>query len=138
MSNYTDGLIGDYSTDTDPSLILTPLHGIKKLAPNVQFASGCSNSTCTDYRATDVAAAVDGAQVVFVALGTGFIVEAENNDRSDIVLPGAQLQLLKDAVYHGEDRSSCYHFLYGSLQPTVALWCCCSSTEAPWTSHSPN
>ncbi|ELT96258.1 hypothetical protein CAPTEDRAFT_179825 [Capitella teleta] len=104
MSNYTDGLIGDYSTDTDPSLILTPLHGIKKLAPNVQFASGCSNSTCTDYRATDVAAAVDGAQVVFVALGTGFIVEAENNDRSDIVLPGAQLQLLKDAVYHANGR----------------------------------
>jgi beta-glucosidase len=75
--------------------------GIQKLGAKVQYASGCSNSSCTDYKAADIEAALDGSEAIFVALGTGFIVEAENNDRSDIALPGSQLQLLKDVIYHG-------------------------------------
>lgn len=65
-------------------------------------ASGCSDTHCETYNASSVEEAVDGSDVVFVALGTGPSVETEANDRSDIALPGKQLQLLMDAVQFGE------------------------------------
>lgn len=102
MSNYKDGLMGDYAPYTDPALIRTPLDGFRGYGGEVQWASGCSTSVCDDYDSQQLQTAVSGAQVVFVCLGTGAIVEAENNDRAEMDLPGSQLQLLKDAVHYSE------------------------------------
>ena len=46
-----------------------------------------------------------GVELVVVALGTGQAVECEANDRSDITLPGHQLQLLQDAVSTGRKHT---------------------------------
>jgi len=48
-----------------------------------------------------VKSAVKDSDFVIVALGTGLAIEKEGHDRSNILLPGKQEQLLKDAVATG-------------------------------------
>ena len=49
----------------------------------------------------EVQTAVTNSDLVIVALGTGQAVEAEGHDRAYLDLPGKQLDLFKDAVFHG-------------------------------------
>lgn len=75
--------------------------GLAKLAVKVEAASGCDGVTCEKYSAEEVEKAVDGADLVVVALGTGKIIETEATDRSNIDFPGRQLEVLLDAVRVG-------------------------------------
>ena len=54
------------------------------------------------YKSDDIKSAVTGANMVVVCLGTGQELESEGNDRSDLNLPGKQLNLLQDAENFGE------------------------------------
>ena len=104
----TDVYFGNYASDQVEQF--TPLLGVSllRLAPNVYVARGCNNPKCAAYNSDQVKWAVDGSDVVVVALGTGNDVEQEGNDRSDINLPGYQLQLLQDAVVEGKPTQSRY------------------------------
>ncbi|KAK7483297.1 hypothetical protein BaRGS_00025464 [Batillaria attramentaria] len=94
MSNNPHGLYGDYSPTINMTLTVTPLAALTQLGTNVTYADGCNDTHCEVYDQGKVKAAVQGAEIIFVCLGT----EAEGRDRPDVELPGKQLQLLKDAV----------------------------------------
>lgn len=80
-----------------------PLDGLRKLSKNVAYTPGCNDGNkCIKYSTQEVQLAVQGADVVFVCLGTGTDIEAENNDRRNMDLPGKQLTLLQDAVTYGK------------------------------------
>ncbi|XP_046565737.1 xylan 1,4-beta-xylosidase-like [Haliotis rubra] len=98
MSNDSQDLFGDYTAFPDPRFVVTPYMGLKRLASTVSLASGCNDTWCQKYDAQAVTAAIYGADVVFVCLGHGTSVESEGKDRTTILLPGSQLQLLKDVV----------------------------------------
>ncbi|KYO47973.1 MAP7 domain-containing protein 1 isoform A [Alligator mississippiensis] len=97
-------LFGDYAPVPDPRYIVTPRRGLEALPANVSFAAGCREPRCLHYVPAEVKAAVRGANVVIVCLGTGIDVESETKDRRDLALPGHQLQLLQDAVAEAAGR----------------------------------
>lgn len=80
----------------------TVAEGLAKLAETVVAASGCNGVQCDSYTADEVTKAVDGADLVFVALGTGPTVESESNDRASLDFPGRQFEVLLDAVRVGK------------------------------------
>ena len=77
MANNTDGIFGGYAPDPDPKYVITPLVGLRDIAMETEFAVGCKSSDpyqltrCTDYNRAEIAAAVNGTQLVVVCLGTG-------------------------------------------------------------------
>ncbi|XP_071095371.1 uncharacterized protein [Haliotis cracherodii] len=98
MANGSQQVFGDYAPSPDPRYITSPLSGLVRLGTTATHAAGCSSTFCTDYSKTDVVKALQGADVVFVCLGTGQAIEGEGKDRHNISLPGQQLQLLQDVV----------------------------------------
>ncbi|KAJ6655616.1 hypothetical protein lerEdw1_004968 [Lerista edwardsae] len=90
-------LFGDYAPIPDPQYIYTPRRGLETISA-VRFAAGCTFPRCDRYAPDEVKAAVQAADVVVVCLGTGIDLETEAVDRSDLALPGHQLELLQDAV----------------------------------------
>ncbi|XP_064897546.1 xylan 1,4-beta-xylosidase-like [Columba livia] len=97
-------LFGDYAPVPEPRYIYTPWRGLETLAANVSVAAGCREPQCHWYSQADVVRAVGAADVVVVCLGTGIDVETEGKDRSDLSLPGHQLELLQDAVQAAAGR----------------------------------
>jgi len=95
-------IYGDYAPDVSRQFTTTVAEGLAKLSGTVAAASGCSGVKCGIYLADEVTKAVDGADLVFVALGTGPTVESESNDRASLDLPGRQFEVLLDAVRVGK------------------------------------
>ncbi|NWT56383.1 XYL2 arabinofuranosidase, partial [Erythrocercus mccallii] len=91
-------LFGDYAPVPEPQYIYTPRRGLEMLGANVSFTAGCSEPRCQRYSRAELLRVVGAADVVLVCLGTGVDVETEAKDRSDLSLPGHQLELLQDAV----------------------------------------
>ena len=97
----TDQLFGDYSSNIIANFTSTLPNGLSKLAKTVATAAGCAKTSCDNYSPSDVIQAVTGADLVVVALGLGQDLEQEGNDRSNLDLPGQQLELLLDVVSNG-------------------------------------
>nr|XP_008119646.1 PREDICTED: probable beta-D-xylosidase 2 [Anolis carolinensis] len=91
-------LFGDYAPLSLPKYIYTPRRGIATISANVSYAAGCSHPSCDRYFPAEVEKVVQAADVVVVCLGTGTDLESEGLDRTDLALPGHQLDLLQDAV----------------------------------------
>nr|KAG5708871.1 hypothetical protein BaRGS_009280 [Batillaria attramentaria] len=100
LANNSQQLLGDYAPRPPPGSIVTPLQGLQPLATTVQFAAGCQRPLCMKYSSDDVKRAVTNTQLNIFVLGTGQIVESEQNDRSDVLLPGLQAQMLLEALYY--------------------------------------
>ena len=70
-------MFGGYAPDPDPKYVITPLAGLKEIASETEFATGCKSSNiydlsrCTEYNETDISVTVGGTQLVVVCLGTG-------------------------------------------------------------------
>jgi len=95
--------MGSYSSDGIKKFIIPLYVGLAKLADDTNVAAGCTDVHCGTYDAASVQlATADNVDVVFLALGTGRSIEVEDSDRSDLNLPGKQLQLLMDAVVYGK------------------------------------
>ena len=103
-ANEAEEIYGDYSPLVSRQFVTTVAEGLVKLAVKVDSASGCDDVKCGSYSADVVTKAVDGADLVVVALGTGRKLESEGNDRSNIDFPGRQFELLLDAVRVGKLR----------------------------------
>lgn len=104
----TDQLYGDYSPNVMSEYLTTVYDGLSRLGITAQGESGCSDPQCEDYNSHSMRSAIEGAEIIFVALGTGQQLEAEGRDRQYLDLPGKQLQILQDAVHYGE--SALLHF----------------------------
>lgn len=103
FSDNSKFYFGHYSPKIMTEYVVTPLQGIKGekkfiAQRQINSASGCKDASCKSYNSKDVIDACSGAGLAVVCLGTGAKIEREHYDRSDINLPGSQLQLLKDAV----------------------------------------
>ncbi|XP_066494787.1 uncharacterized protein [Tiliqua scincoides] len=96
-------LFGDYAPIPDPQYTYTPRRGLETISV-VRYGAGCAYPRCDRYSPGEVKTAVQGADVVVVCLGTGIDLETEAVDRSDLALPGHQLQLLQDAVTWASGR----------------------------------
>lgn len=86
MANNTAQQFGDYSPDIDNQYTTTPLDGLRKMAENVQYTSGCPDNRCIKYNQTDVKNAVNNAEAVFVCLGTGeqYCTNVENQSHVNV------------------------------------------------------
>ncbi|XP_039209267.1 probable beta-D-xylosidase 2 isoform X1 [Crotalus tigris] len=91
-------LFGDYAPVPDPQYIYTPRRGLAAISANVTSALGCENPRCLQYNPKDVKAAIEGADVAIVCLGTGADLESESNDRKNLSLPTHQMDLLQSSV----------------------------------------
>lgn len=118
--------MGDYGPDIDPLYTSTVSSGLAPLAEKVVTVPGCKDTWCVDYDQKAVISAVQDADLVVVALGTGLAIEKENFDRKDMLLPGYQARLLKDVVQYAHGRVVLSVFSAGpldirfALQPAVA------------------
>ena len=101
-TNEYEEIYGDYSPHVSRQFTTTVAEGLAKLAVKVEAVSGCDDVKCEKYSAEEVTKAVDGADLVVVALGTGRKLESEANDRRNLDLPGRQFEVLLDAVRTGE------------------------------------
>ncbi|XP_015675939.1 uncharacterized protein LOC107291455, partial [Protobothrops mucrosquamatus] len=72
--------------------------GLAAISANVTSALGCEHPRCLQYYPKDVKAAIEGADVVIVCLGTGADLESESNDRNNLSLPTHQMDLLQSSV----------------------------------------
>jgi len=103
MADNAEELLGGYSASPDRRFVSTPLDGLKQLGKTGAYASGCDNARCLNYDGDSVRTAVKGASFIIVCLGTGSSVEGESNDRTELALPGKQLQLLKDSIFYSRE-----------------------------------
>ncbi|XP_072030500.1 uncharacterized protein [Amphiura filiformis] len=119
--SYTE-LFGDYSPTQDPTFTKTPRQGLMTLASSYTYAEGCDTTKCGTYNDTAVYSAVHGTDMAIVCLGTGTKVEAEQNDRSDLNLPGHQLQLLQDVVSAMQENKKPVALLLFNAGPLDITW----------------
>ncbi|CAL1527276.1 unnamed protein product [Lymnaea stagnalis] len=119
--NYAQ-LFGDYTPQQDRSFTKTPLQGLRTLFPGIKYKQACADGTpCTSYQSQVIQQVVTGTDLVFVALGTGAIIESEGRDRPDLELPGHQKDLLLDVLkYSGNARIILLLFNAGPLNITFA------------------
>jgi beta-glucosidase len=93
---------GEYYDLASAPVRVSPLDGIKNAlgsAVVIDTATGCSVTGAAVQANIDSAAnRAKRADVVILCLGTTRAVEAENNDRTSLGLPGAQQQLLQSVV----------------------------------------
>lgn len=98
FANATGDLFGNYASNVLQEYTTTVLDALKKVSSSTRYSSGCGYPQCQNYAPDEVRATIANVDVVFVCLGTGPSIENESRDRSDILLPGYQLQLLQDIV----------------------------------------
>ncbi|KAI8783288.1 xylan 1,4-beta-xylosidase [Biomphalaria glabrata] len=119
--NYSQ-IFGDYTPLQDRSFTKTPLQGLQTLFPGIKYQAACLDGTqCTSYDPQVIPEVVAGADLIFVALGTGTAVEAEGHDRPNLELPGHQKDLILDVLkYSGNARVILLLFNAGPLNVTFA------------------
>ena len=105
MANNMKELTGNFAPILVPQFVKTPYTGLMQMANVTRLATGCDEGLCQHYNESDVMDAMDGADVIVVCLGTGNQVEKEFIDSPSLDLPGQQLQLLQDVVYHKKGPS---------------------------------
>ena len=73
LSDNTPAIFGGYAPNPDPKYVVSPFAGLKGLGAVVTHEAGCVNNdvACKKYNSTAIHSAVQGADLVIVALGTG-------------------------------------------------------------------
>ena len=72
MADDAAQLFGDYAPQPPPEDVTTPLQGLEPIAHNVHYASGCDDTNCKNYNATQVLKVItSNNDINFVVLGTG-------------------------------------------------------------------
>ncbi|XP_050419496.1 uncharacterized protein LOC126832672 isoform X1 [Patella vulgata] len=118
-------IFGDYTPEMDSKFTVTPYDGLSVLGGNITSGEGCNDNRCTHYIYNDIASAVHDAEIVFVCLGLGIEVEQEGRDRSNISLPGHQLQLLKDAINYSPKDAKIILIIFNA-----------GAVDLSWAEHS--
>ncbi|KAH7546550.1 hypothetical protein FEM48_Zijuj01G0212700 [Ziziphus jujuba var. spinosa] len=91
-SNVTDTMIGNYAGV--PCGYITPLQGIQKYSQTIH-QPGCTNVACNDDQQFELAeAAARQADATVLVMGLDLSIEAESRDRTGLLLPGDQQELV--------------------------------------------
>jgi hypothetical protein len=134
-ANATDALLSNYHGENHLVYKHSPLAAALARGLDVSYAHGCSicdtptpnNFPCTTLHYNesgipDAASAAAAADVAVLFIGSDQTTEAENFDRQNITLAGAQEHLLK-AVLAANPKTIGAHFAF---QPFSMLQLCCS------------
>ncbi|KAL4233159.1 hypothetical protein ACF0H5_007844 [Mactra antiquata] len=113
--------MGDYGPAVDLQYTSTVSSGLQSLGETVVTVPGCTSPVCADYKRDSIIHAVQDSDFVVVCLGTGVAVETENFDRRNMLLPGFQDKLLKDAMLYAYGRVIVLLFSAGPLDIRLAL-----------------
>ncbi|XP_077236564.1 putative beta-D-xylosidase 5 [Tasmannia lanceolata] len=95
-ANATKVMIGNYALERGgtPCRYVSPIDGLSKLA-NVNYKMGCANVACKNetfiYAGVEAAKQAD-ATIIFA--GIDLSIEAEGLDRTDLLLPGYQTEMI--------------------------------------------
>ena len=71
MADNVEEQYGDYAALVNPTYATTPLQSLVQLATSHSHGPGCKDNRCKNYNNTEVKAAVTGADLVIICLGTG-------------------------------------------------------------------
>jgi Glycosyl hydrolase family 3 C-terminal domain len=92
-ANNASILLGNYQGP--PCVSVTPLDALKGYAKDTKFVAGCSKAACNS--GVDIKQAVQAATAadhVVLFMGLSLDQEREDFDRSDLLLPGSQQELV--------------------------------------------
>ncbi|KAL5999526.1 hypothetical protein ACLOJK_037811 [Asimina triloba] len=91
-ANATDAMIGNYAGI--PCRYVSPLNGFSEYA-TVDYQMGCADAKCENESFISQAAeASKEADATIILVGLDLSIEAEGLDRTDLLLPGYQTQLI--------------------------------------------
>jgi len=101
QANSSSTMFGDYAGT--PNIKITPLQGIQAAAQktSIIFTEGC-DIACTKYDKTGVISTANKADIVLLFMGISTAQEAEGRDRTELSLPGEQMQMIQDAQSTGK------------------------------------
>jgi len=94
-------MIGQWAAKGDEDKAITILEGLKNRFSNSTkfiYAKGCNINDDDKSMFNEAIKAAQKANVVILALGEGKLMSGENTSRSDISLPGVQLELAKAII----------------------------------------
>ncbi|RUS72324.1 hypothetical protein EGW08_019916 [Elysia chlorotica] len=101
MADNYDQMFGNLPPMQSRVFAKTPLEGLKEIFPSLRYKQVCEGETkCTNFSREAVQELVNGTDLVLAVFGTGPAVEAENNDRANLDLPGMQKQVLEEIMEH--------------------------------------
>ena len=119
--NADTGRLGGYSTTETP--VISPLEGIKKIAPaqtKISFAQGCGLTTQDDESLKEAVKAAKNADAVIMVMGNSTpITEGEGHDRCSLDLPGGQQQLILEVT---KENPNTVVVLIGGSAVTMQKW----------------
>lgn len=92
-ANATEALQGNYFGNAP--FVITALSGLTSIGFNVNYAKGCDYDTQDRSGFAAAVTAVNQSDVVVFFGGLNQTVESEGNDRTSLLLPGVQLELLQ-------------------------------------------
>ncbi|MDG1397892.1 MAG: glycoside hydrolase family 3 N-terminal domain-containing protein [Polaribacter sp.] len=103
LANKPHEQLGTWSFDGEPEHTITPLEAFKKANVNLQFAEGLTHSRDKTTKGFSKAIlAAKNSDVILFFGGEEAILSGEAHSRSNIDLPGAQEQLLKELAKTGK------------------------------------
>ncbi|CAG5116467.1 unnamed protein product, partial [Candidula unifasciata] len=106
MADDVSQIFGDYSAQQDRGFTKTPLQGLATVFLGIAFGAACLDGPpCKSYQPQTVKNLVTGADLIFVALGTGTVIESEGRDRPDVNLPGNQSNVLTDTLNYNDNAT---------------------------------
>lgn len=92
-ANNASILLGNYQGP--PCVSITPLDALKDYAKDVKYVAGCSSIACSSGVEIDQAVkAASAADNVVLFVGLSLEQEREDLDRTDLLLPGSQQELV--------------------------------------------
>ncbi|KAF8031089.1 hypothetical protein BT93_D0317 [Corymbia citriodora subsp. variegata] len=95
-ANATEAMIGNYAGI--PCQYTAPIDGFSRYG-QVDYSAGCADIACEDDSLFSPAlTAAENADATIILAGLDLSVEAESLDRTDLVLPGEQAQLINQVA----------------------------------------
>ncbi|KAJ3700511.1 hypothetical protein LUZ61_004216 [Rhynchospora tenuis] len=92
-ANNASILIGNYQGP--PCVSITPLDALRNYVSDIKYVAGCSNTACNSGIAINQAAQLASSlDYVVLFMGLSLDQEREDFDRSDLLLPGSQQDLI--------------------------------------------
>ncbi|CAM6105969.1 unnamed protein product [Calypogeia fissa] len=89
-------MLGNYAGI--PCVYITPMHGLTHYIPNIHYQPGCSDIFCNNTDFSDAAFAAAQADAVVIVVGLSLLIEEEGMDRTSLLLPGNQQQLVSEVA----------------------------------------
>ncbi|KAL2893882.1 putative beta-D-xylosidase 7 [Bienertia sinuspersici] len=91
-ANKADTLLGNYHGS--PCTSITPLQALQAYVKNTRYHPGCNHVNCSSASIQEAVVVAKGADYVVLIMGLDQTQEKEDYDRSDLVLPGQQYNLI--------------------------------------------